>query len=469
MRWSPSSLGLAIGLLSAPGPAPAQGASFAGVGDDGTPPFYSEVLGVSRDGTVAVGHSGPAFRWENGILVPLPDLPGGDDRTDALDASSDGSVVVGRGSTPVLEAIRWVNGVPQGLGDLPGGITASGAEAVSSDGSVVVGWSYSANSGDRPEAFRWENGVMVGLGDLPGGLFTSHAHDVSADGRIVVGTGGTQFGSFRWEDGVMTELGDLPGGASFSIARAISADGRVIVGESGSSLGTEAFRWKDGVMVGLGDVPGGDPRSFAHATTANGAVVVGSCETGVVDLGGGFLIHVLEACLWDAAHGFRTLESILVGLGLPIAAWTLGYDGRGGATDVSDDGRVIVGFGTNPAGQGEGWVATLPVACADTIDNDADGLVDAGDPGCSDPSSTTERPACQDGVNNDPVEDGLIDFDGGASAGLPPDEITAPDPQCTAAWKTRESRRSSRCGLGIELVLVLAPLVGLHRRRGRRS
>ncbi len=36
-------------------------------------------------------------------------------------------------------------------------------------------------------------------------------------------------------------------------------------------------------------------------------------------------------------------------------------------------------------------------------------------------TTRTERQS-QDGINNDPGQDGLIDFDGGVSAGLPPDQ-----------------------------------------------
>jgi len=41
--------------------------------------------------------------------------------------------------------------------------------------------------------------------------------------------------------------------------------------------------------------------------------------------------------------------------------------------------------------------------------------------------------------------DGRIDFDGGATAGLPPGEQTAPDPQCASATCVREH---PTCGLG---------------------
>ena len=104
-------------------------------------------------------------------------------------------------------------------------------------------------------------------------------------------------------------------------------------------------------------------------------------------------------------------------------------------------------------------------------DTDADGDVDADeDIGCRDVLWPTENPQCADGINNDPGLDALIDFDGGAAAGLPPALRTAPDPACRhngqpVAWKRSESRAA--CGLGSELVLVLPWLAAAYRRRSR--
>jgi hypothetical protein len=68
--------------------------------------------------------------------------------------------------------------------------------------------------------------------------------------------------------------------------------------------------------------------------------------------------------------------------------------------------------------------------------------------------------ACNDGLDND--GDTRIDFDGGACAGVA--VPTVPDPQCTFPTRNREK---NACGLGFELVLLLAPL--LARRRALRS
>ena len=50
------------------------------------------------------------------------------------------------------------------------------------------------------------------------------------------------------------------------------------------------------------------------------------------------------------------LRDFLVNHGVSnLTGWTLG-----GATGVSADGRMIVGYGSNPDGKGEAWIATVP-------------------------------------------------------------------------------------------------------------
>jgi hypothetical protein len=67
-----------------------------------------------------------------------------------------------------------------------------------------------------------------------------------------------------------------------------------------------------------------------------------------------------------------------------------------------------------------------PVQCVDGLDNDADTFIDAEDPGCEDAEDDEERDptrACNDGVDND--EDGLTDFpnDPGCTNGVDSDEF----------------------------------------------
>ena len=95
-----------------------------------------------------------------------------------------------------------------------------------------------------------------------------------------------------------------PGG-SYTEVRGIglSNDGSVIVGVGYSSGNGEAFRWTQAGFVGLGDLSGGSFGSAAAAVSADGSTIVGS---GTIAAPGerGFI--------WDAAHGMRDLQDVLV-------------------------------------------------------------------------------------------------------------------------------------------------------------
>ncbi len=344
--------------------------SFQGLGDLSGGHFHSVAFGVSSDGQVVVGEgessTGEAFRWTSaGGIVGLGDLSGGMFGSVASAVSSDGQVVVGGGiSSSGNEAFLWTSGGGMmGLGDLPGGDFGSSAHGVSFNGQVVVGASTSTSA--YWEAFRWTStSGMVGLGDLPGGNFESVAFGVSSDGSVIAGysSSAVSFASyedfteaFRWtNDGGMVGLGDLPGGFFNGVAYAVSSDGQVIVGKSSSAASfasyegnMEAFLWTSlGGMVGLGDLPGGSFNSSASAVSADGSIIVGE---GMTDLG-------YTAFIWDEAHGMRNLQDVLVNeCHLNLTGWQLWN-----ATGISADGLTIVGYGVNPSGSTEAWVATLP-------------------------------------------------------------------------------------------------------------
>ena len=311
--------------------------NFSGLGDLPGGIFYSCPANVSADGSVVVGFSysslgQEAFQWQGGTITGLGDLPDGDFISRAYGTSDDGSVIVGYGnSASGTVAVHWQDGEIYSLG-------ARVATGVSSDGSVIVGYNFLSDPDDK-DAVRWVNGEMTILGDLPG-QNSSAASAVSADGSVVVGHSQSSVDddeAFRWEDGVMTGLGDLPGGTNWSRALGISADGSVVVGQSRSAFGYEAFRWEDGLMTSLG----GGLYSAALDASADGSVIVG-------DSGGAFI--------WDAENGIRNLQDVLVNdFDLDLTGWTLWS-----AEGISDDGLTIVGYGLNPDGYTEGWIATIP-------------------------------------------------------------------------------------------------------------
>jgi probable HAF family extracellular repeat protein len=109
-------------------------------------------------------------------------------------------------------------------------------------------------------------------------------------------------------------------------------------------------------MVNLGSLGGGLSR--ATATSHDGSVVVGTSLT----TGSSGSAH---AFIWTARCGMRDLQTALKNQGADIpSGWILQT-----ATDVSEGGTVITGWGVSPpvpgstAGQTQPWRATLPAPC----------------------------------------------------------------------------------------------------------
>jgi probable HAF family extracellular repeat protein len=249
-----------------------------------------------------------------------------------------------------------------GLGQLPPAVPGeesviSNAEGVNGDGSVAVGWNYfngPCSSGEfgpvcdaRFTGFSWTGGG----GLVPFLPATAIPRDVSGSGSVIVGDGvnGSHLEAFRYDTvGGFMLLGRLTGHAR-SDANAVSVDGSTVVGQS--SVGNtpwQAFRWTQaGGIQGLGNLGGGTAGgSEAFGVSGDGSLVVGTTPS---DTGS-------TAFLWDEEHGMRELAQILSEeLGLDLTGWTLTR-----ASDISADGSVIVGWGTNPNGDTESWIAVIP-------------------------------------------------------------------------------------------------------------
>ncbi len=352
---------------------------------------FSNATSISADGSVIAGYGksedggvAESFRWTQGEgFQGLGDLPGGSwhggSYSTARGISADGSTIVGRGissTSTYFEGFTWnASEGMQGVGDLPGWTNYSVAEAASSDGSIVVGRGSVYEGGAGYNAFRWtEAEGMVSLGDLPGGGsysnissgVYSHAYDITPDGSTIVGYGLSASGleAFKWTESTgMVGIGDLDGGGFESRAISATPDSSVIIGTGTSQFGTEAFRWtEDGGMIGLGDLEGGSYESWASAVSADGETVVGFSESSIGR----------EAFIWDDSAGIQNLKDVLeTDYGLDLSGWMLTS-----ANGISDDGSTIVGYGINPYGNTEAWIATTePVPEPTTIFLLGSGLV----------------------------------------------------------------------------------------------
>lgn len=350
-----STVGLALGDVS-----------FQGIGYE--PGYGSVAWAASADGSFVVGNAGQAghaagdteaFRWtQAGGMMFLGDLPGGPIRSWGRGVSYDGMVVVGEGRDGAdsleVQAYHWTPGNGMvGIGFLPGG-TYSTAEGLSADGSVVVGTSQSTER--SREAFRWtESGGMQGLGG-PSPATNSFAFNISADGGTVVGNGvvGTRPEAAYWtEAGGWTSIGKLPGGLDGigAFATNTSMDGSVIVGNSSSTLvpySYEPFLWSASEgMQGLGLLQPDHDMATTTGVSGDGEIVVGVSGT---------FSGARWPYIWDETHGMRELRVVLESdFGLDLTGWSLTE-----AMDISQDGTTIVGWGTNPLGITEGWIATIP-------------------------------------------------------------------------------------------------------------
>ena len=236
---------------------------------------------------------------------------------------------------------------------------------MSADGQVVVG--YGSPSSGR-EAFRWTQATgLQWLGLVPGAYIESEALAISANGEVIVGfckgdgSGSLPLEAFRWTAATgMIGLGHFPNSQLVTRATATSADGSVIVGHAAVSTRVEAFRWTSATgLVALGELPGGSNQTEPRAVSGDGNVIVGQT------LGP----SGLESFIWTEDFQMRSLEDLLsTDHGIDLAGWRLTD-----ATGISADGRTIVGFGTNPSGQTEGWIATLPEIDICSCDGDVNG------------------------------------------------------------------------------------------------
>jgi uncharacterized membrane protein len=358
MNRTGSTVALALGSFVG-APALGQTQTFEPLGDLAGGAVASRALAVSADGSVVVGIGTAAsgerpFRWTHADGMSALPLLGGMAAGRANGVSGDGAVIVGRCGD---RSVRWVGVTPSDLVTFGDG-EYSAANGISADGLAIVGNAFNGDF-SLPDTwpYRWtstDGSFQLGPTTVTADNFEGFgAIAASSDGSVIVGNEGMPFyQAFRWTsaDGVVG-LGFLPFGPQMpsSSAAACSSDGSVLAGWSISVPGKQAIRWTSaGGMVGLGDLPGGDFNSEAMGISGDGRIIVGRGRSANGD----------EAFIWNETDGMQPLAAVLAAIGAPEATgWTLTA-----ATGISADGRTIVGYGTNPLGGTEAWVARLPGA-----------------------------------------------------------------------------------------------------------
>jgi uncharacterized membrane protein len=229
---------------------------------------------------------------------------------------------------------------------VPSGTTGNQLIAVSGDGNVFGG-QLSVSANIQAAVGTLATG-LVGIGRLLPSHTTSLVEALSGDGSIAVGQStGASTEAFRWSEASgMVGLGLLPGpGSNGSVASNVSQDGTVVAGiGSFSPSRYEPFRWTQATgLIGLGTADVTRPSCVVTGMSADGAVIVGWCDTSGTANELPFR--------WTNGTGMQLLP-------LPAGGT------KGGASDVSANGQVVVGFVTI-AGveQGYRWSqATGPVS-----------------------------------------------------------------------------------------------------------
>lgn len=194
--------------------------------------------------------------------------------------------------------------------------------------------------------------AIPGSFDVNGNALTAFVEfdsfiDISNDATLVMGK--TELGKHRsyyrkTSESSSTRIDSLFNPATSSdYAKAISADGRTVVGFSIDERPTatyyprQAFIWtrNNGVM-GLGYLDSNNPFSMAEDVSADGSVIVGVAFDSIGNL---------TSFMWQGG--------VMTALPTPVG------QGYGRATNVSDDGNVIMGiFTSNATGQDESYIWT---------------------------------------------------------------------------------------------------------------
>jgi probable HAF family extracellular repeat protein len=308
---------------------------------------------VSGTGAVVAGtlDGGGGFYWmpTTGVISI------GGLQADAV--SRDGRTIVGAAvdSRLVRQAAIWKRAAEwQLLGSFPNAVACdrdlSSAYGTSRDGRVVVGLAW--NGCTFAHAFKWQESTgVVDLGSTVAG-HPSLAAGVSADGRVAVGyqerADGTRQGA-RWVDLQQQLIPNVAGALAFvGTANATNHDGSIVVGRLcrfGVESEQSAWVWseRDGTRClpapTLRPSPGPVIQVTANGTSDDGRVIGGG-----QNVGGS---NDSNAIIWINGTG-SYLKDYLQANGVPNAFQT--WINTGEITDVSPDGRILVGWGAAPGG-----------------------------------------------------------------------------------------------------------------------
>jgi probable HAF family extracellular repeat protein len=314
-------------------------------------------LAISGDGTCVVGWSSSsngdseAFRWTIKGMEALGDLVTGRFQSKATGTTHDGKVVIGEGTVSMNnlatpQAVVWNDeGWITGMGFLPGGYDRTYAIDCSADGGIIVGSGFSENGS---QTWRWDSvNLLVDIGPIPvdGSQVGRQTAPLacSDDGTQMAGLGydlqlGWNYGPTHlwfWDVAsgftVLAEArgGDLQTGgpAVFGSNALVSDDMSTIVAPYSGGSSSGILRW-DAIM-GISELETQGKLTTITDISAEGKVVVGS----MTDMN-----NTSHAVLWGADGQMKILKEFLEEARTDTGDYELTT-----AAAVSDDGRAIAG------------------------------------------------------------------------------------------------------------------------------
>ena len=198
---------------------------------------------------------------------------------------------------------------------------------------------------------RVGRGPSTGMNDLNVELASAmpFGPSYSYPNKVAVRWGAPYWGapSYEWMEIAAYDPWETgPWESRWSAANAVSSDGSTIVGFTGDGLDVvKAFQWTESGGTQL--LNQGVEIGIANDISNDGLIVGNSTpEQGIDPL----------ACVWEGGENLVDLKQWLSNnYNLNIGAWTLTD-----AIGISTDGSTIVGYGINPDGNTEGWVASVP-------------------------------------------------------------------------------------------------------------
>ncbi len=314
------------------------GGSTAGGSTAGGSTAGGSTAGGSTAGGNTAGGSGSAGGVAcSGSFTVLGSFDGGPAGTFAAAVSRDGTTVVGRSG---VQAFRWRQATGlEPLGALVAPTPASAALAVSADGEIVAGISNSIQvtcAGRLNEGFRWTpDSGMRGLGDLPGDCFFSSAYGISADGALLVGTAtnASSNTASTWTTAAgWNDLGLAMGVGNSSSLSAVTPDKQVFAG---------TYRIGNGAEYDLLRISAGGTNVERLGDLDGGINYAGFnalSDDGAIMVGFGTSADGIEALRWTRDAGLVVLGHVA-----PLAPQSM-------AMSISADGTLTAGFDFTDAG-----------------------------------------------------------------------------------------------------------------------